>query len=100
MLYAARDIFSRGWAIVSRRRIVLSHADSAENAEIFLGLTQTAQTYTDLAALFHLQRVGCAERIRRMAARAKRLAFCEFCVRQNSAMQATKILKIIKHKLP
>ena len=43
-LYVARNVFSRGYSFVSRRRIFLSHADAAENAEIFLGRTQKTQT--------------------------------------------------------
>ena len=43
-----------------------------QSLNMFLGLTQKAQTYTDLAALFHSQRVGCAERIRRMAHASQR----------------------------
>ncbi len=86
MCYAARNIFSRGCAIISRRRIFLSHADSAENAEIFSSLTQKAQTYTEWAAsqrlaAGRLRRVYAPDGTREFTMRAS-AKVCEVCVRK------------------
>ena len=61
-----------------------------------LGLTQTPQTYTELAALLRSQlsasRVFTFRMASTSAARAKVCEFCEFCV-PNKKILARKILR-------
>ena len=64
-----------------RRDLFRSHTESTDytDSRRFLWSHTDRTNLAKLAASFHSQQVGCAERTRRMAARAKRLALCEIC---------------------